>query len=185
MVRTGGWSELFSDEGSAYWIAARALNVFSRMSDGRLPEDPLAQLLCEHLQLTSILEVIDVALNCWQGHGSEIASLTPLVVEPTPAGDTEANAILVEACRELALLVDSTRRQLGFSIRDMVLVSYSGGVFRSVRVLAGFTGFLRGCSGLRAGEVSGSCAAGHRRADRRWGGGSSAPGRGMQAHQDQ
>ncbi|MEU6520843.1 BadF/BadG/BcrA/BcrD ATPase family protein [Streptomyces sp. NPDC046978] len=142
-VRTGGWSELFSDEGSAYWIAARALNVFSRMSDGRLPEGPLAKLLRRHLQLASDLEVIDVVLNRWQGHRSEIASLTPLVVEAAEAGDAEAAAVLTEAGRELALLVDSARRRLGFSSDETVLVSYSGGVFRSARVLDAFTTALK------------------------------------------
>ncbi|MFJ5841584.1 N-acetylglucosamine kinase [Streptomyces shenzhenensis] len=142
-VRTGGWSELFSDEGSAYWIATRALNVFSRMSDGRLPEGPLAELLRRHLGLTSDLEVIDVVLNRWQGHRSEIASLTPLVVEAAGSGDTEAAAILTEAGRELALLVDSARRRLGFSPDETVLVSYSGGVFRSAGVLDAFTAALR------------------------------------------
>ncbi|MFI1927110.1 MULTISPECIES: N-acetylglucosamine kinase [unclassified Streptomyces] len=142
-IRTGGWSELFSDEGSAYWIAARALNLFSRMSDGRLPEGPLAELLRRHLKLTSDLEVIDVVLNRWQGHRSEIASLTPLVVEAARAGDTEADAVLAEAGRELALLVDSARRRLGFTPDETVLVSYSGGVFRSARVLDTFTAALR------------------------------------------
>lgn len=128
-VRTGGWSELFSDEGSAYWIATRALNVFSRMSDGRMPEGPLADLLRRRLGLTSDLEVIDVVLNRWQGHRSEIASLTPLVAEAAGSGDTAAAAILTEAGRELALLVDVARHRLGFSPDETVLVSYSGGVF--------------------------------------------------------
>jgi N-acetylglucosamine kinase-like BadF-type ATPase len=142
-VRTGGWSELFSDEGSAYWIAARALNVFTRMSDGRMPEGPLAGLLRRHLALVSDLEVIDVVLNRWQGHRSEIASLTPLVVEAADSGDTEASAVLTEAGRELALLVNSARCSLGFSGHETVLVSYSGGVFRSPRVLDAFTTALQ------------------------------------------
>ncbi|MBW8794973.1 MAG: N-acetylglucosamine kinase [Streptomyces sp.] len=143
-VRTGGWSELFSDEGSAYWIAARALNVFSRMSDGRLPEGPLAELLRRHLELTTDLEVIDVVLNRWQGHRSEIASLSPLVVEAAGLGDTQAAAVLTEAGRELALLVDSARRRLAFAAAEPVPVSYSGGVFRSAAVLDAFTAQLGG-----------------------------------------
>ncbi|MFI9081932.1 N-acetylglucosamine kinase [Streptomyces sioyaensis] len=142
-VRTGGWSELFSDEGSAYWIAAQALNLFSRMSDGRLPEGPLADLLRRHLALTSDLEVIDIVLNRWQGHRSEIAALTPLVVEAAEAGDTAAAALLTEAGGELALLVDSARRRLGFSRDENILVSYSGGVFHSARVLDAFGAALR------------------------------------------
>ncbi|MFS8198497.1 N-acetylglucosamine kinase [Streptomyces sp. CWNU-52B] len=142
-VRTGGWSELFSDEGSAYWIATRALNVFSRMSDGRLPEGPLAGVLRRHLALTSDLEVIDVVLNRWQGHRSEIASLSPLVAEAAGLGDTQAAAVLAEAGSELALLVDSARHRLGFPPGEPVPVSYSGGVFRSAAVLDAFTGRLR------------------------------------------
>ena len=40
-ARAGGWGEVFGDEGSAYWIAVQGLNVFTRMSDGRLPKGPL------------------------------------------------------------------------------------------------------------------------------------------------
>ncbi len=65
------------------------------------------------------------------------------MVEAAAAGDTEATAILIDAGRELALLVDSARRRLGFSPDETVLVSYSGGVFRSPRVLDAFTGALK------------------------------------------
>ncbi len=40
-ARAGGWGEVFGDEGSAYWIAVQGLNVFTRMSDGRLPKGSL------------------------------------------------------------------------------------------------------------------------------------------------
>ncbi len=36
-ARAGGWGELFSDEGSGYWVAREGLQLFSRMSDGRAP----------------------------------------------------------------------------------------------------------------------------------------------------
>ena len=44
-ARCGGVGELFSDEGSAYWIARSGLNLFSRMSDGRSARGPLYDLL--------------------------------------------------------------------------------------------------------------------------------------------
>ena len=40
-ARAGGWGELFSDEGSAYWLAREGLRLFSRMSDGRAPRGAL------------------------------------------------------------------------------------------------------------------------------------------------
>jgi N-acetylglucosamine kinase-like BadF-type ATPase len=56
-ARAGGWGEAFSDEGSAYWIAMRGLNAYSRMSDGRLPRGPLHAILNAHFQLDNDLDI--------------------------------------------------------------------------------------------------------------------------------
>ncbi|MET8007202.1 N-acetylglucosamine kinase [Nonomuraea glycinis] len=143
-VRVGGWGELFGDEGSAYWIAVRGLNAFSRMSDGRLPEGPLAEVFRRHLALASDLNVIDVVFNQWRGSRGDIAALTPRVVEAADLGDECAAAILSEAGRELALLVHATRDQLGFEPGERVPVSYSGGTFKSRAVLSAFTRDMTG-----------------------------------------
>ncbi|WP_399880599.1 N-acetylglucosamine kinase [Streptomyces sp. BBFR51] len=142
-VRVGGWSELFSDEGSAYWIAARALNAFSRMSDGRLTEGPLAEVLRRHLGLTTDLEIIDVVLNRLKGHRTDIAALSVRVSEAAELGDGQATVILTDAGRELAQLVDTARGRLGFGPDATVPVSYSGGVFASTTVRRAFTEELR------------------------------------------
>ncbi|MEV4539237.1 BadF/BadG/BcrA/BcrD ATPase family protein [Asanoa sp. NPDC049518] len=132
--RVGGWSELFGDEGSAYWIAARGLQAFSRMSDGRAPAGPLLDVLREHLDLSADLDLIDVVLNRWQGDRGQIASLCPQVITAAERGDEAAGAILREAAHELALLVDTTRSQLGYGADEQVLVSYSGGTFNATQV---------------------------------------------------
>ncbi len=142
-VRVGGWGELFSDEGSAYWIAVRGLNAFTRMSDGRLPEGPLAGILRRHLSLASDLTVSDVGFNQWHGERGEIAALSRQVVEAAGLGDPCAAAILSEAGRELALLVDATRTRLGFEPGEPVPVSYSGGAFTADAVLDAFTRELK------------------------------------------
>jgi N-acetylglucosamine kinase-like BadF-type ATPase len=138
-VRTGGWGELFSDEGSAYWIAVRGLNAFSRMSDGRLPEGPLAEVFRRHLAPPSDLDVIDIVLNRWQGGRTEIAALSRRVAEAAELGDATAAAILSDAGHELAQLVDVARHRLGFGPGDVVPVSYSGGTFAALGVLTSFT----------------------------------------------
>ena len=57
IARCGGWGELFSDEGSAYWMACRGLNLFSRMSDGRAVKGPLYEIVRERLKLTEDLDL--------------------------------------------------------------------------------------------------------------------------------
>jgi N-acetylglucosamine kinase-like BadF-type ATPase len=137
-VRVGGWGELFGDEGSGYWIGVRGLTAFTKMSDGRLPVGPLHQLLREHLDLASDLDVVDTVLNRWQGGRSEIAALSNIVAKAAESGDPAAAQILLDAASELAELVDVTRRRLEFPPGATVPVSYSGGVFTSTEVLQHF-----------------------------------------------
>ncbi|MEV4758519.1 BadF/BadG/BcrA/BcrD ATPase family protein [Micromonospora sp. NPDC049559] len=137
-LRVGGWSELFGDEGSAYWIATRGLQAFSRMSDGRQPAGPLLDVLRDHLELAADLDLIDVVLNRWQGDRGKIAALSPLVTRAADRGDEAAAGILAEAGRELALLVETTRGRLGYPADEQVVVSYSGGTFTAPQVREAF-----------------------------------------------
>jgi len=127
--RAGGWSELFGDEGSAYWVAVQGLNAFSRMSDGRLPRGPLHALLAERVGITSDLDLVGVVVDHWGGRRAEIARLSSVVVEAADAGDTEAGAILRRAGQELVRLVEACRDRLGYRDGEQVDVSYSGGMF--------------------------------------------------------
>lgn len=141
-LRAGGWGELFGDEGSGYWIATRALNAFSRMSDGRLPRGPLAGVLRRTLELTDDLDAVGVVLNRWKGDRARIAALSTAVSEAAATGDETATTILTDAGRELAGLVTALTTELGFSPGPPVPVSYSGGVFGAAPVLASFRGTL-------------------------------------------
>ena len=131
-ARCGGWGELFSDEGSAYWIACRGLNLFSRMSDGREPKGPLYEIVRERLKITADLDLCAHVFSQLEGDRAQIAQLSKWVTQAATAGDPAATAIIREAALELALMVDATRRQLEFGIAEPVPVSYSGGVFDNV-----------------------------------------------------
>jgi N-acetylglucosamine kinase-like BadF-type ATPase len=128
-VRVGGWGEVFGDEGSGYWLGVQALQTFSQMSDGRRPPGPLLGILREHLGLSSDLDLIDLVLNRWLTDRSRIAALSRPLVTAARAGDVTAAALLEKAAGELVLLVESTRRQLGYPAGERVPVSYSGGIF--------------------------------------------------------
>lgn len=139
--RVGGWSELFGDEGSGYWIAEQGLNAFSRMSDGRLPRGPLYNIIKTRVGITNDLDLIDVVVNQWKGLRVNIGDLSKTVVEAALQGDTVAIQILVKACNELVEIVETTRLQLGFG-NDTVPVSYSGGMFTTAIIRDGFADAL-------------------------------------------
>ncbi|MCL2464800.1 MAG: hypothetical protein FWF28_07000 [Micrococcales bacterium] len=143
-ARTGGWGELFGDEGSGYWIALRGLQAFTQMSDGRLPRGPLADLMRARLGAAADLDVLAVTMVRWGGDRSQIAALSPVVVAAAEAGDEQARAILVDAAQHLVALVDATRRRLGYEPSEVVPVSHTGGVFSAAPVRDEFVRLLAG-----------------------------------------
>jgi N-acetylglucosamine kinase-like BadF-type ATPase len=130
VARAGGWGELFSDEGSAYWIARQGLNLFSRMSDGRLERGPLYDILRRHFELRSDLDLCAAIYDQAQVQRSNLAALAPLIAEAARHGDVQASALFTDAAGELALLVDAVHRQLAVPPEVTLSVSYSGGLFQ-------------------------------------------------------
>lgn len=154
-ARSGGWGELFSDEGSAYWIACRGLNLFARMSDGRTTPGPLYAIVRRHLSITEDLDLCAHVYSRLGGDRARIARMSKWVTQAAREGDGQAMAVVRDAALELALMVDATRRQLGFAAAEPVAVSYSGGVFDNVgaMLLEPFTAFLQAYhSGYRVCE---------------------------------
>ncbi|AOH82653.1 N-acetylglucosamine kinase [Sphingomonas panacis] len=140
-ARVGGWGEMFSDEGSAYWIAIQGLNAFTRMSDGRLPVGPLHDGFRAALGLANDL---DICAKVMGEHGmarDAIAGLAPIVSQAAEAGDMAAAAILEQAGAELAGLAQALRKRLGFADEETVLLSWSGGVLTKLDTVR--TPFLR------------------------------------------
>ena len=170
-ARAGGWGEVFGDEGSAYWIAVQGLNVFTRMSDGRLPRGSLYALFRDSFRLEADLDLCARVLN---NHSRDsIAAVAQLVTRAAHEGDAAAIRIFDSAANELAAVVDAVRLALDFAPDEIVPLSYSGGVFhagahdpRSVRALSG--------GALRQVRAAGAAPfAEHRRCDlRRQAGGS-------------
>jgi N-acetylglucosamine kinase-like BadF-type ATPase len=129
-ARAGGWGELFSDEGSAYWVAREGLNLFSRMSDGRAKQGPLHQLIRDHFRLRGDLDLCAAIYGPPALTRSGVAGLAQIVAQAARAGDTQSRRLFHSAARELAALVDVVRGKLN-APHDLVLpVSYSGGMFQ-------------------------------------------------------
>jgi N-acetylglucosamine kinase-like BadF-type ATPase len=129
-ARAGGWGELFSDEGSAYWIAREGLNLFSRMSDGRTPRGPLYDAVRRHFELQNDLDLCAAIYDKGQMQRSHLAALSKLIAEAATAGDAPASALFSRAAFELAQIVDAVHRQLEIPEHATVQVSYQGGMFQ-------------------------------------------------------
>jgi len=130
-ARVGGWSEVFGDEGSAYWIAIQGLNTFTRMSDGRLPEGPLLSAFRRALGLSFDLDVCAMIMG-ERGMGRDrIAELAQIVSEAAEEADAAALRILEQAGFELAKMAATLHRILGYERDEAALLSWSGGVLTS------------------------------------------------------
>ena len=136
-ARAGGWGEVFSDEGSAYWIAIRALNAFTRMSDGRLAKGPLHRHVVEQLCLAADIDICARIMG-ERGMGrDEIAALAPIVSAAAADGDQIAVTILNEAAAELASIARALRDALGFETGETADLSWSGGVLGNAPAVRG------------------------------------------------
>ena len=130
-ARGGGWGEIFSDEGSAYWIAVQGLKAFSRMSDGRIPWGPLHHLMVQEFSLSTDLDLCAHVYSTSTPQRDRIAAVSRLIAQAAANGDEAARRIFTEAGHELADIVDSIRRRLAYRPGESVNLSYSGGVFQS------------------------------------------------------
>lgn len=128
-ARAGGWGEMFSDEGSAFWIARAGLALFSRMSDGRAPIGPFHALVRTRLALQDDLDLCAVVYGQLGAQRSRVAQLSRLVAEAAQAGDTQALAIFEAAAAELAEMVDAVRSRIDAAPEAVIPVSYTGGLF--------------------------------------------------------
>jgi N-acetylglucosamine kinase-like BadF-type ATPase len=129
-ARAGGWGEMFSDEGSAYWLAREGLSLFSRMSDGRAPRGALYELVRRHFLLQDDLDLCAAIYGKRMAQRSQFAQLSRLVGEAASAGDPGARALFDKAAAELADLVDAVRNRLQVPPEVKLAVSYSGGMFQ-------------------------------------------------------
>jgi N-acetylglucosamine kinase-like BadF-type ATPase len=129
-ARAGGWGELFSDEGSAYWLAREGLRLFSRMSDGRSPPAALHSILRRHFALVEDLDLCAAIYGRSISQRSQLAQLSRLVAEAAAAGDAAARSLFTQAATELADIVDAVRDRLQVPATLDLPLSYSGGLFQ-------------------------------------------------------
>ena len=135
-ARAGGWGYAFGDEGGGFDLVRKAMRAALKAEEGWGPDTSLRTLFLEN----SRAETMNDLLHRFYADGlprDAIASLAPLVDQAAGEGDEVARAILDAAGQDLARLAEAVRGQL-FANNETVTIAYSGGVFRSARVLEAF-----------------------------------------------
>ncbi len=149
-ARAGGWGEVFSDEGSGYWVAVEGLAAFSRMSDGRLPIGPLHAAMRTTLALDHDIDLCQRVMGPPKMGRGEIAALAPLVVTAATDGDQAAQDILNRAAAHLTGIALALCRTLDFPGDEPVPLSWSGSILTEVAaVQAEFVAQLRAAGNFR------------------------------------
>lgn len=124
VLRTGGFGYFLGDEGSAYWISRKALQLFTKQVDGRFPKTELYSFVKKSLALDDDYAIISQSLSMTR---SEIANLCASLINLYNK-DKLVTAIYDEAINELASLVQALAKQLVI-ISQPIEVALVGGVF--------------------------------------------------------
>ena len=128
IARCGGWHELFSDEGSGYWLGKQLLQIFSQQSDGRLEKTVLYDLVRSELALADDFDIINYVNEHCVSSRKNTAALQMILLKSARSGDSHALACYDRASAELARLILTVIQELDFS-GEKVPVSFQGGLF--------------------------------------------------------
>lgn len=134
-ARSSGWGPFCGDEGSAYWLGRRAIELFAKESDGRLERGALYDIIHENFDLESDFDFISVVSIDMGEDRTQIATLAPYVTQAAEMGDKNALKVYDMAAHEAAIAIQSVIRQLNFKEDQKITVTYSGGVFKAGAIL--------------------------------------------------
>lgn len=130
-TRASGWGHVCGDEGSAYWLGKKVIELFTKQSDGRMEKTPLYNIVREELNIQEDFELLDFVINHLGMKRDEIAQLAKLLYKAAEADDKRALEVYSRAAYEHYLTINAIINKLDFDISNKVLVSYSGGVFNA------------------------------------------------------
>lgn len=134
IVRSGGWGDVFGDEGSAFWIGRAALSRVSRHLDGRQNAPVFAKGILDALGLTGS-DLIEWTYG--QSHPRAAVAGLSRHVSALAGHDADAAQILKQAAGQLVELSRTAARTAGLA--EGHAWSFAGGSFASPILLAEVT----------------------------------------------
>ncbi|TFJ94279.1 BadF/BadG/BcrA/BcrD ATPase family protein [Lentibacillus salicampi] len=134
--RIGGWGYLFGDEGSGYDIGRQAIISALKSVDGRGPETMMLSMIYTHFAVSDAQSLIR-KIYAASIPKNAISPIAEIVFEAYQQQDNQANAILQQAAKEMAVSIESLYEKL-FEPGEQINVVLCGGVFSEKDVLPAF-----------------------------------------------
>lgn len=128
IVRAGGWSHIFSDQGSGYWLGLQAMSLFAKEADGMAEKGPLYSLVLDRFGAAEPMALV-VVFEKLAASRKETAALQRLLLQAAQAGDREAQRLYEAAAQELAQLVLAVYRRLKLPKDAPAKAAFAGGMF--------------------------------------------------------
>ncbi|MDV4149351.1 BadF/BadG/BcrA/BcrD ATPase family protein [Clostridium sp. AL.422] len=129
LARCGGFGPGIGDDGSAYWIALRTINEYTKQKDGRKEKTILVDILEKKYGITYIYEIVDIVFNRLKFNRTEIAKFSIICFLAAEAGCPACKAIFKEAAEAIFSHIKTISKELNFT--EEFVVSYTGGVFKA------------------------------------------------------
>jgi len=123
--RVGGWGYLLDDGGGSYYLGIEAIKAVVRSGDGRMGPTALTERILSTLGVEEMQDLMHRIYSPGMSR-TEIARLSPMVLETAQQGDSVAQKIVRDGQNELALLVEVAAQRLNYTTEGLSVVAAGG-----------------------------------------------------------
>ena len=130
-ARASGWGHFCGDEGSAFWLGKKVIELFTKQADGRMKKSPLYEIVRNELNIVDDFDLLYIVLNELKMERAKVAKLAKLLYMAAEKEDENSLGVYSQAAYEHYLTIRTIIEKLDFDLSSEILVSYSGGVFNA------------------------------------------------------